>query len=61
MMGSKARGFDPIDGLTLADLVPTDHCSRHLDARLIGRSCGNWSLNLSLDGSTFASRRFFGP
>ena len=34
MMGSKARSFDPIDGLTLADLVPADHCYRYLERAL---------------------------
>jgi transposase len=34
MMGSKARSFDPIDGLTLADLVPADHFYRHLERAL---------------------------
>lgn len=34
MMGNKARRFDPIDGLTLADLVPTDHFYRHLERAL---------------------------
>lgn len=34
MMGNKARRFDPIDGLTLADLVPVDHFYRHLERAL---------------------------
>lgn len=34
MMGNKARRFDPIDGLTLADLVPADHFYRHLERSL---------------------------
>jgi transposase len=34
MMGCKERHFEPIDALTLHELVPADHFYRHLDRTL---------------------------
>src|SRR3712207_1189049 len=38
MLGTKARDFAPIGNVSLEDLVPPDHCSRHLERRL-ARTC----------------------
>ena len=34
MMGTKARAFAPLPPVTLEDVVPPDHCYRHLEQSL---------------------------
>ena len=34
MMGTKARAFAPLPPVTLDDLIPPDHFSRHLERTL---------------------------
>jgi transposase len=34
MMGTKDRAFAALPPMTLEDLVPSDHCSRHLERSL---------------------------